>query len=35
VLTDTGAALGPRGRLSAVCADSGVVLQIDPNGIFS
>jgi serine/threonine protein phosphatase 1 len=35
VLTDTGAALGPRGRLSAVCADSGVVLQIDPNGIFA
>lgn len=34
VLTDTGAALGPRGRLSAVCADSGVVLQVDPNGIF-
>ena len=35
VLTDTGAALGPRGRLTAVCADSGVVLQIDPNGIFA
>jgi serine/threonine protein phosphatase 1 len=35
VLTDTGAALGPRGRLTAVCADSGAVLQIDPNGIFA
>jgi hypothetical protein len=35
VLTDTGAALGPRGRLTAVCPDSGVVLQVDPNGIFA
>jgi hypothetical protein len=35
VLTDTGAALGPRGRLSAICADTGALLQIDPNGIFA
>ena len=33
VLADTGAALGPRGRLSAICPETGVILQSDPNGI--
>lgn len=34
VLTDTGAALGPRGRLSAICHETGAILQADPNGLF-
>lgn len=32
VLLDTGACLGPRGRLSAVCAETGAVVQSDPDG---
>jgi len=32
VLLDTGAALGPNGRLSAVCPDSGEVIQMDRAG---
>lgn len=32
VLLDTGACLGPRGRLSAVCAESGALVQSDPEG---
>jgi hypothetical protein len=32
VLLDTGAALGPAGRLSAVCPDSGEVIQMDRAG---
>jgi len=33
VLLDTGAALGPAGRLSAVCADSGQLVQADRSGM--
>lgn len=32
VLVDTGAALGPQGRLSAVCIEDGSFLQADPDG---
>jgi hypothetical protein len=32
VLLDTAAALGPLGRLTAYCADTGQFLQADPSG---
>jgi diadenosine tetraphosphatase ApaH/serine/threonine PP2A family protein phosphatase len=33
VMVDTGAALGPTGRLSALCADTGALIQSDPEGM--
>ena len=33
VLLDTGAALGVNGRLTAICADSGEIVQVDRTGV--